>query len=296
MATSRLDSNAPDVSESNQSECWLFPLTILQSGQIAESPDTSSPRTQLRSHCSDILDAISVFPPVNIAYFLVDTFLDAAQTNYTYVDEQTLRKRLDSYYSGNATLDTEDSPWICTALMVFAVATQFTHLKAGSGCGSRNNSNVAEMQSTDESIALRFYHKAIKLLPDVLGAANLDSVQASLLLSVYTLPIDADGLTCTYVGIAIRIATQNGMHLKYHRSLRSRQLEVRRRIWWSAYSLERHDSRIQMYNYLLTSSADDFAYCMEGRTPSHAVILRLIYRKSLQKCAVVIASRHLRIS
>jgi hypothetical protein len=189
----------------------------------------------------------------------MDTFLDAAQTNYTYIDEQALRKRLSNYYFGKPTFNTEDSPWVCTALMVFAIAAQFSHLKAGSGLQS-----VTEMQSKDESIALMFYHKATRLLPDVLATADFESVQASLLLSVYTLPIDAAGLSCTYVAIAIRIATQNGMHLRYHRSLRSRQLELRRRIWWSAYTLERQVFQILSSEPWLMCLAGGFAYCMVG--------------------------------
>lgn len=52
-------------------------------------------------------------------------------------------------------------------------------------------------------------------------------------------PVDAAGLSCTYLGIAIKIATQNGMHLKYDKHLEPREMEMRRRIWWTVYTLER---------------------------------------------------------
>lgn len=294
MARSRLESSGPEVGVFRQSSRRLLSLIHIKSEQLPGSPSVSSPTTQLRSQTSGIVDAVSVFPPANVAFFLMDTFLDAAQTNYTYMDEQALRKRLSNYYYGEAVLKTEDSPWICAALMVFAIATQFSHLKAGSEL--RGSPSITEMQSKDEAIALMFYHKATKLLPDVLAAADFESVQASLLLSVYTLPIDAAGLACTYVGIAIRIATQNGMHLRCHRSLRSRQLELRKRIWWSAYSLERQVFKVLSCTRSLISLAGDFACCMVGHLPLHVVMLRLIYRKTLQNCAAITASRHLPIS
>lgn len=125
--------------------------------------------------------------------------------------------------------------------MMFAVGTQFAHLSSmpDEHGPAELSTGQEDTHSADDAVVLAFYHSAARLIPDVIAAASIDSVQAFLLLGVYALPIDAAGLSCTYLGIAIRIATQNGMHRRYHKNLEPRQVELRNRIWWTAFTLER---------------------------------------------------------
>ncbi|EON68772.1 hypothetical protein W97_08030 [Coniosporium apollinis CBS 100218] len=191
-----------------------------------------------------IVDATASFPPAGIAYFLFDVFFDYAQTNYSYVDECSLRQKLQDFYTLTPVLGTHDAPWICTVLMMFAVGTQFAHLSSRphEHHSVELSTGQEDAHSADDAVVLTFYHSASRLIPDVIAAASIDSVQAFLLLGVYALPIDAAGLSCTYLGIAIRIATQNGMHRRYHKYLEPRQIELRNRIWWTAFTLERRIS------------------------------------------------------
>ena len=108
--------------------------------------------------------------------------------------------------------------------------------------------------SPEDGAALSFYHAAISLIPDVMACASIDSVQAFLLLGVYTLPIDAAGLSFTYLGIAIKMAVQNGMHRNYHKGMDARTIELRNRIWWTAYTLEKYAMLAMSQNELLTES------------------------------------------
>ncbi|KAF2180860.1 hypothetical protein K469DRAFT_729574 [Zopfia rhizophila CBS 207.26] len=197
--------------------------------------------TQLQSKPSLVADAVTLFLPTEVAYFLSGVFFDFAQTNYSYVDEHFLRDKLRGFYSSSLDLDIVDASWVCTVLLMFAIGTQFAHLSSKNDEDSSEGASAQHdnTQSTDDQLALAFYHRASKLIPDVIAAASIESVQAFLLLGVYALPIDAAGLSCTYFGIAIRIAMQNGMHRKHHTNLEPRQIELRRRIWWTAYTLER---------------------------------------------------------
>ncbi|KAF9629126.1 hypothetical protein BFW01_g10329 [Lasiodiplodia theobromae] len=197
-----------------------------------DAPADSPSAIKLRSQASVVIDAVSSFPPAEVAAFLADVFFKFAQTNYSYVDEQTLRQKLGRFYSLSPEIDINDAPWVCTILMIFAIGTQFAHLSSSAEDGTDHGA--------DDILALEFYHKASGLISDVIAVASIESVQAFLLLGVYTLPIDAAGLSCTYLGIAIKIATQNGMHRKHHKTLASRQVELRRRLWWTAYTLERY--------------------------------------------------------
>jgi hypothetical protein len=90
-------------------------------------------------------------------------------------------------------------------------------------------------------IGVKFYQIASKLIPDIITIASLESVQACLLLSHYTLPLDTHGLAYTYLGLTLKIAIQNGMHRKYTgNDFDSHTVEVRKRLWWTAYTLERY--------------------------------------------------------
>ena len=181
-------------------------------------------------------------PPPNVANFLAEMFFEHAQTNYSYIDPQRLHQMLENFYQHPRQLVSHDAAWLCTVLMVLAIGCQFAHL---SSQRSHDYSlrpkrfDVENLSSPDDDAALTFYHAATTLTPDAISLASMDSVQAFLLLGVYTLPIDPGGLSYTYLGVATKIAIQNGMHRRYHKGLDARTIEFRNRIWWSAYTLEK---------------------------------------------------------
>ncbi|RSM10150.1 hypothetical protein CDV31_007333 [Fusarium ambrosium] len=210
------------------------------------SPETaveeSNPSTHLLSRDAVVLEAVSLFPPAHSALILLNVFFEFAQTNYFYVDEETLRQRLDEFYSSSSRVGINDAPWVCTALMVFALGMQFAHLyqpSSRSSCGVLMREAYSVCQTMDDALALTFYRKASNMIPDILAMASLESIQAFLLLGIYVLPIDPAGLSCTYFGIAIKVATQSNMHHKSGDELSAREAELRKRVWWTAYTLER---------------------------------------------------------
>ncbi|KXG50186.1 Transcription factor [Penicillium griseofulvum] len=160
----------------------------------------------------------------------------ASQTNYFYFHEATFREKLDFYYTTEHPLSINDAGWICTLLMTFAVGTQFAHMQTKSTPGSSASTTET---SPDDQIGLELYRFSCRLIPDLVTVASVETVQAFLLLGVYTLPIDTAGLAYVYYGLAIKMAIQNGMHRKLlEDNLAPEIIEVRNRLWWSAYSLE----------------------------------------------------------
>ncbi|KAM0195595.1 hypothetical protein ACHAPA_007447 [Fusarium lateritium] len=215
-------------------------------GYQASSTDTAVSEKAASSYTlsrdSAVLEAVSLFPPAPSALVLLRVFFEFAQTNYFYIDEETLRSRLDQFYSCPARVGIEDAPWVAVALMVFALGTQFSHLYQSSARGSsrelmRDAYDIC--QTMDDTIASTFYRKAANLIPDIISIDSIESVQAFLLFGIYVLPVDPAGLSCTYLGIAIKVATQFNIHQRSPKDVSPREVELRKRVWWTAYALER---------------------------------------------------------
>lgn len=141
-------------------------------------------------------------------------------------------------YAGiSAPLSTDDVPWVCTALMVFCVSTQFAHLAPQVKGRQLPKAQLDVASAVDDALALSFYRKATSMIPDLLTIGSTQCVQAFILMGVYTLPLDPAGLASSYYGMAMKIAIHNNMHLES--SHKTRRTEMSNRIWWTVYTLER---------------------------------------------------------
>ncbi|KAF7630460.1 C6 transcription factor [Aspergillus flavus] len=197
--------------------------------------------TGLQSPSSIIASARKYFPPRHIADFLLETFLEYTLTNYYYFDETEFRQKLDYYYAEDRYLDINDAGWICTLFMTFASGTQFAYMHASRPPYLQSMSG--EDHLPDDTIGLALYRFSCRLIPDLITTASVETVQAFLLFGVYTMPIDTSGLAYTYLGLAIKMAIQNGMHRQFgEEGLDARTIELRNRLWWSAYALDRRIS------------------------------------------------------
>ena len=177
----------------------------------------------------------SSFPPRQIADFLAKAFFNHAQSNYFYVDRTWLNRKMDVVFENPASLSRRDVPMLCILYMVLAVGTQYAYLDNPS---SKNNDTGTY---SEDNVGLMMYQQACKLLPDVITIASLESVQACLLIGLYTLPIDPSGLSWTYLNLASKLAIQNGMHRRYPgEGLDLVIRETRSRVWWTLYVLEKY--------------------------------------------------------
>ncbi|EAL88730.1 hypothetical protein KXW98_009021 [Aspergillus fumigatus] len=201
--------------------------------------------TQLQSGSSMVSAAITCLPPRYVADFLVQIFFKYAQTNNFYVEEDWLLEKMHTCYTNPSSLSSDDAGSVCSILMVLAVGTQFAHMESATPVNrlSADSSINYDHNFSEDEVGLTFYQFASKLLPDIIATASVRSVQACLLIGTYLLPLDTSGLCYTYFGLALKMAIQNGMHRKYQgEGLGPRMIEVRNRVFWTAYTIEKRVS------------------------------------------------------
>lgn len=208
--------------------------------------------TQLQSPASTVYAVLNILPPREVAGFLTQIFFRFVETNFFYVKESWLQEKLDILYSSPTDISTNDAGWICAVLMVLAIGTQYAHMDSGpSVISSPSRPLGGDTSPSEPDVGMPLYHMATTLLPDVITIASLESVQACLLLALYAMPLDTQGLAYTYVGLTIKMAIQNGMHRKYNgQGFNSETVEMRNRLWWTAYTLERYKSYTTHVNHI----------------------------------------------
>ncbi|KAM0330598.1 hypothetical protein ACHAQA_003547 [Verticillium albo-atrum] len=183
---------------------------------------------------SDTAGLLSALPPRYIVDFLVRAFFTYAETNYFYVDRTWLAKRLDAVYENPTSLTRRDVPTVCIMFTVFAIGTQYAYLD------SPHEKTNDPSPFSEDSIGVKMYQQACRLVPDVITIASLESVQAILLIGLYTLPLDPSGLSYTYFNLAVKLGIQNGMHRKHpNNGLDQVVRETRNRVWWTACTIEK---------------------------------------------------------
>lgn len=181
-------------------------------------------------------------PPRYVADFLVQIFFKYAQTNNFYVEEDWLCDKLATCYANPSSLSSDDAGAVCSILMVLAIGTQFAHMESPKAVNLLPPSSEATQDHhfSEDEVGLTFFQFASKLLPDLIATASIRSVQACLLVGTYLLPLDTSGMCYTYFGLALNLAIQNGMHRRYQgEGLPPRMVEMRNRVFWTAYTIER---------------------------------------------------------
>ncbi|KAK5130845.1 hypothetical protein LTR08_001617 [Meristemomyces frigidus] len=199
--------------------------------------------SHLRSSGGTLQFIIKDLPPKDIAVFLTRTYFSHAQTNTLFVEESWVVDRVHRLYTAQPSIGEEDAPWICTALLVLAVGTQFAHLESGPLAFESLSLDDDYRERAVEAVGVSLYQKATRLMPDVLTIASVESVRAFLLLAHYALPLDAQGLAYSYLGIAMKVAIQNGMHRQCNNlDFDPSALSLRLDLWKTVFSLERRIS------------------------------------------------------
>ncbi|KAF5589397.1 thiamine repressible regulatory thi1 [Fusarium pseudocircinatum] len=194
-----------------------------------------SPSAQIKASIPKIVEAASVFPTPETASTLISIFFEFGQMNYFFLDESTFRSSLDQFHNLPSTLTAKDAPWVCTVLMVFTIGVQFSHLKNG-------DKIQADRIWMDDALALMYFRQASRLVPNVLAIASMQSAQALLLMGFYILPLGHYNLASTYFSIGLKMVTEDCLGLERDASFTVREVEVRRRVWCTAFILERRNS------------------------------------------------------
>lgn len=187
------------------------------------------------------------FPSQTEAEVLVSAFFCYAEANFYYFDKAIFCSQLSTLYSSGLATSVADVKFICLALTVFSLGSQFTHLYRG---GPYSDGEGSGIESTGIPGA-RFFQHAQHLIPRIATCPSLEGVLSCLLAALYALPIHNANICYTYLGLALRIAICLGLHRKSAGSNLPPQLsEIGNRIFWTTYSIERYAPFLPLFSFL----------------------------------------------
>ncbi|OHF02368.1 fungal specific transcription factor domain-containing protein [Colletotrichum orchidophilum] len=227
---------------------WNFSMRIKHWIEQCVNDAPDGPKTQFKEYYrpeelqspSNTVASLSSLPPRYVADFLVQAFFNHAETSYFYVERHWLMDRLDLVYENSASLTRRDVGTVCMILIIFAIGTQYAYLDSRNERGGPPSAAADSSPFSEDTIGIMFYQQACRLVPDVITISSLESVQACLLIGLYTLPLDASGLSYVYLNLAVKLAIQNGMHRKHPGDgINPVIRETRNRVWWTAYTTEK---------------------------------------------------------
>jgi hypothetical protein len=193
--------------------------------------------------------AIDAFPPRPIADFLVFVFIKHATDVFFYFDQAQMLSDIDEFYTDSSSSLRLDPAFICLAMATFALGSQWTPLE-------RPEDLAPGQQKDDVDLGREFFFYAKSLVPDIIERSCLRSIQAPFVLGVYLMPASAIGASYVFLGLALRKALASDLHIgSEDASLTEIEKEVRCRLWWSIFSLERYvipSPRLPLLDILIT--------------------------------------------
>jgi hypothetical protein len=193
----------------------------------------TGPKTLHPSELARLRTAIDAFPPRPIADFLLSVFIKHATDTFFYFDQDQVLNEIDQFYKDTGSSLRLDISFVCLAMATFALGSQWAPLE-------RPDESAISLHHDNDDLGRIFYNHAKALIPDIIDRPCLRSIQAPFLLGVYLMPASAIGSSYIYMGLALRKALACDLHIEADdHSINEREREVRRRLWWSIYSLER---------------------------------------------------------
>ncbi|KAL2783726.1 fungal-specific transcription factor domain-containing protein [Aspergillus keveii] len=177
--------------------------------------------------------ASRALPPKPVADFLISVCLTHAHDVFFYVDQAQFLANVDQLYTDSTSPLRLDSGFVCLTLSMLALGSQWTELE-------RPSSFPAHLRPNGGDPGRVFYEEARTLIPDLIDRTSLTSIQAPFILGIYSLPDRALGSAYAYMGLALRKAVALELHQQTDASaLADHEKQIRCRLWWSVYSLER---------------------------------------------------------
>ncbi|KAM5341866.1 hypothetical protein ACJ41O_014897 [Fusarium nematophilum] len=176
---------------------------------------------------------VDSFPPRSVAEFLVSVCIKHGIDIFFYFDQAQIMEELDQFYTNPSSPLRSDPSFVCLALAIFALGSHWTPLERPS-----DSSRGRHHDECDPGLV--FFRQAKLLIPDIIERSCLRSIQACFILGVYLLPLNAVGSSYIYMGMALRKALAFDLHQRPDdQMVDEREREIRCRLWWSIYSLER---------------------------------------------------------
>lgn len=183
--------------------------------------------------------ATRAFPERPVAEHLVKVLIEHGTDSFFYFDQASFLSELSDFYTNSHTSLRYNAGFVCLALAAFALGSQWTGLHGGT------TSPSSQVENT-ELLGKTCYEQARLLIPDLDDVLSLASIQAPFILGVYLLPARATGSLHMYLGLALRKAMAIDLHVRADATIYSeQQIEIRSRLWWAIYSLERSASTLR---------------------------------------------------
>lgn len=164
-----------------------------------------------------------ILPPRSVANDLVDLFFEHAFPLYPFVHQPSFRARINKTYD-NAGCDAE-IPWQALMNLVFAFGCDYLDIPL----------------SQSFEIAQTYHRRGAELILSVcFDTSTVEVVQALLLLSCHLQSNLQFNRVWTSIGSILRAAQTLGFHMDPGNWKVSHiEKELRRRLWWGIYSLDR---------------------------------------------------------
>lgn len=209
----------------------VFP--VFMNPPINKAKHITRPTILQPAELSRLRGAIEAFPPRQVAEFLLSVCIKHGTDTFFYFDQAQFLADIDQFYTDPNSHLRSDSSFVCLAMAAFALGSQWTLLE-------RPDGSAPGPRPEDGDPGRVFCSQAKTLIPDIIDRPCLRSIQASFVLGVYLMPASAIGSSYVYMGLALRKALAFDLHQNTDdQTLDEREREVRRRLWWSIYSLER---------------------------------------------------------
>lgn len=227
-------------------ERFMWPCFLSRLRETFSLDDTATPQVQqplissqtsAPKHTPDsahrVREAAQAFPPQVIARFLVSVCNEHGTDSFHYFDTAQFSAELDEFYRHQNSRLRLDSAFVCLAHAVFALGSQWATLVRPEGTSSAS-------PPRDGDPGRHFYQHARNLIPDIIELNSIRTVQATFVIGVYLLPASAISSSYIYLGLALRKALALDLHQETEEiHVGDTEKELRRRLWWAVYSLER---------------------------------------------------------
>ncbi|EEB07612.1 transcription factor [Schizosaccharomyces japonicus yFS275] len=170
-------------------------------------------------------EAWKLLPPPEVSDFLIKSFYTNVQANFFFFHEKLLRYRLGLMIHHRAPVD---PGFLCLAMMIFALGSQFAHME------------IRSARSPIDNPGKQFFDAARMLFPQVMQQCKPSLVQASMLMGLYLQPSLSQKSSYSHFGLSLSAAVANGLHRSYENpNIDSKTRELRNRLWWSVYTIDR---------------------------------------------------------
>jgi len=177
-------------------------------------------------------EILKQFPPKSVADFLSSCCYELATDSFFYFDQHDFQRQLDEVYLDDSSRLREDGIFLCLVLMVFALGSQFANLKT--------KTSTAWNPGTSSCPGRYFYSVASRLLPMATFECSIRAMQTCLLTAIYLLPEHVYDKGYLFLNHALRIAISLDLHRqKADAKDYCQGSEIKRRLWWSLFSLDR---------------------------------------------------------